>query len=149
MGRNIKYSKCFQPKGQNLRCGNFWKSPLESQGSQRAERVSWPSVAVYHPWRIEIDFLHLTTWEPRARPRTLSWPRSMPQSSQRRMRAPGFEGVRHGSSRVLILLHCFEVLLPACAFTSVHSSSPCAAACASSIRNLLFLASEKQKWAIY
>ena len=43
------------------------------------------------------------------------------------MWAPRLEGIKNGSSRALILLHCFEVFLPDCTFISVHSSSLCAA----------------------
>lgn len=38
-GQKQKMPLRLQAKGQNLRCGNFGKSPLQSQGSQRTDGV--------------------------------------------------------------------------------------------------------------
>lgn len=65
------------------------------------------------------------------------------------MWAPGCKGIINDSSRPDVLSALFWSYSSRCPFIPVHSSSPCAASCASSILNFFFSASEKQKLVTY
>ena len=82
------------------------------------------------PWRIEIDFSMLLSENPEPAAPDPHVAQEYAVASHGHMFARRLEEIKSGICRALILLHCLEVILPDCAFISVHSSSLCAAVCA-------------------